>query len=89
MNILARLSAAERTPATLEELLVAMQKFGKPRLGMYGNDGRWSCAVEMHVSAKGATFEIKSEFGLTDPLSAAKQCYERVVQTLRDLGGAA
>ena len=71
-------------PYTLEELLLFLTRFGKPRCGMFGTG--WSCQVEMHVVSVGTSFEVKSDFGMETPLAAAKQCAERLIETLTKLG---
>lgn len=68
---------------TLEQLLNALQRYGEVGLSFMG-DG-WYCRVNMFVSSKGAEFKIASEFKLPTHLAAARQCYERIQQTLKDL----
>jgi hypothetical protein len=86
MNWLSRKVEPEALPAnmTLEELLADMERFGKPRLGKY-NTG-WHSNIEVAVTAVGAQFEIKSEYGMPTPLVAAQQCHERLMQAIRSLG---
>lgn len=69
---------------TLEDVLGALQRYGKPRMQMM--DQGWMCAIDMHVSSVGASFTVRSEFDSASPLLAAKQCHERVLKTLRELG---
>ena len=68
---------------TLEQLLNALQRYGEVNLSFLG-DG-WYCRVSMFVSSKGAEFKVASEFKLPTHNIAARQCYERIQQTLKDL----
>jgi hypothetical protein len=49
-------------------------------------DSGWHCWIKMHVASKGATFEIKSEFGHQSPMAATNECHERIVSTIRNIG---
>lgn len=62
---------------TLEEILMTMKDFGIPRVSC-ASDGTWMCTVQVHTKKVGASFEIRSEFTHPTPLSAAKQCYDRL-----------
>lgn len=64
---------------TLEQLLLELKNYGKPRVGMYGTDGFWHCSVDMNTNTVGATFECKSDFKHVTPAAAVKQCLERVL----------
>jgi hypothetical protein len=68
----------------LAEILRDLQRYGKPRLGIYGDDDRWNCVIEMRVSAPGAETKIRSDW-VSDPLVAATQCRQRVLAVLDDL----
>lgn len=72
-------------PEDLEGLLIFLQQFGKPRCGVYASNG-WHTNVEMTVASVGTSFEVMSDFGMASPLAATKQCAERLLKTLRDLG---
>lgn len=85
-NTLTTRPEVNRVPADLEGVLAWLEKFGKP--GVTKLDRGWHSNIDMHVSSVGATFKVASEFAHPTPLSAAQQCAERVVQTLRDLGAA-
>lgn len=83
------LSAVDRSvirdgAQTLEEMLLELAKYGKPRLSHDG-DG-WYCAVEMYVSASGVDFKVASEFGRPSPIAAARQCAQRLDKALSDIG---
>jgi hypothetical protein len=67
--------------SNVETMLEQLCRVGKPRVSRM-NDG-WLCAVDMHVSAAGTEFKIRSEFDCGTPFEAAQQCTERVVATLR------
>lgn len=69
---------------TLEELLLALAKYGKPRLSHDGSG--WYCAVEMYVSSSGVDFKVASEFGRPSPIGAAMQCASRLDKALSDIG---
>jgi len=80
------------TPATaipaesLESMLAEMQRSGKPVLGMYGDDGTWSCKVCMHVAAVGAEFTVRSDYKHLSPMDAAAECLERMRAVLAKAG---
>jgi len=65
---------------TLEELLIELSTYGKPRVGMF--DRGWHCNVEMNTNTVGADFKCASEFGMPTPTDAAKQCLERVLKAV-------
>jgi hypothetical protein len=65
---------------TLEELLMELKQYGKPRVSFLG-DG-WHCNVEMNTNTVGADFKCASEFGIATPTDAAKQCLERVLKAV-------
>lgn len=67
---------------SLEELLVELFNYGKPRIGVYGSDGTWHCSVEMNTNTVGADFKCSSDFNQPNPTSAAKQCLERVYKAV-------
>jgi hypothetical protein len=71
----------EYADLSLTELLEALCAAGKPRLARM--DHGWLCSIDMHVAAAGTEFKIRSEFDRETPLAAARQCAERVIQTLR------
>lgn len=82
--------AAERVPAGLNDRLVWLTKFGKPKVGVYGSGG-WHAHIEMHVAdtVKGASFEVKSEFKHQTPDEAVGVLIERMLDTLAQIGAAA
>jgi hypothetical protein len=65
---------------TLEELLMELVKYGKPRVSMIG-DG-WHSNVEMNTNTVGADFKCASDFNMSTPTAAAKQCLERVLKAV-------
>lgn len=65
---------------TLEELLVELMHYGKPRVSFLG-DG-WYCNVEMNTNTIGADFKCASDFDMPTPTEAAKQCLERVLKAV-------
>lgn len=68
----------KESPSLIMELLCAV---GMPRLSKM-KDG-WNCSCEMHVSAAGTTFTIRSEFDCQTQTDATRQCAERVVATFK------
>lgn len=75
--------ATERVPAGFEEKLVWLCRFGQPAVRNMG-DG-WFAKVEMHVSAQGASFDIKSDFSMQTPAAAVEQLIERMLEALARL----
>jgi hypothetical protein len=67
---------------TLEELLIELSTYGKPRVGMYSEDGTWHCTIEMNTNTVGAEFKCASDFKQPTPTVAAKQCLERVLKAV-------
>ena len=65
---------------SLERLLEVMCSYGKPTV--HRMSGGWWVTCEMHVSSKGTTFKIESESKHTSPTTAAKECLDRIEQTL-------
>lgn len=61
----------------LDVILTCLSKFGRPNLYNY-KDGTWSCGVDMFVTAKGVSFEVKSDNDIGSPKLAAMQCVERI-----------
>ena len=58
-EVISPLSGYERL--SLEEILVALCRAGNPRCSKMKSHG-WMASCEMHVSAAGTTFEVRSEF---------------------------
>lgn len=67
----------------LQELLLYMIRYGKPR--MHYLEGGWYVKVEMNTNTKGTQFDVASEFGHSTPLSAAKECHERIINSMKAL----
>jgi len=86
MNWLAKVTpiseAVKIDQLSLEELLSELKNYGKPRVGIYGDDHLWHCHVDMNTNTVGATFECKSDFKHPTPISAARQCLERVIKAV-------
>jgi len=68
----------------LEEMLLAMQAFGRPSIGFYSRG--WHASVDMHVNQTGAKFEVASYFGHATPTAAALECIERMCAILQKRG---
>lgn len=71
-------------PISLEEMLLALAKYGKPRISHDGSG--WYCAIEMYVSSSGVDFKVASEFGCSSPMAAALQCASRLDKAIKDIG---
>lgn len=76
--------AVEKTPADLEGKLVWLTRFGKPRVCCNGKG--FSAHIEMHVAQQGATFDIRSEFGMNTPTAAIDMLISRTLESLAKLG---
>lgn len=80
---------AKSAPAeTLEDVLLELAKWGKPRVTMPGGSG-WYSSVDVNVSPAGAKFEVASDFSMATPLAAALQCRDRLLASVKAIGGAA
>lgn len=67
---------------SLDENLEALSFYGNPTL-MKTSNGGWWCYVKMHISAIGASFDVKSESNHKCPNSAVRECAERIFDVLR------
>lgn len=67
----------------LEQLLLHLNQFGKPRVFRMAHG--WHCSCQMFVHAKGADVEINSEFDHPTPTLAAQTCFDRVSAVVRDI----
>lgn len=74
---------------SLEDVLVDLAKWGRPRLGQYGDDGAWHCSVDVNVAPTGVKFEAKSDFKRKTPLEAALQCRDNLRGAVKAIGGVA
>jgi hypothetical protein len=77
------------TVESLEDVLLELAKWGRPRVGQYGDDGTWHCSVDVNVAPTGVKFEAKSDFKQPTPLAAAIQCRENLLAAVKAIGGAA
>lgn len=73
---------------SLEDVLLELAKWGKPRVTMPSDKG-WYSTVEVNITPIGAKFDVSSEFGMATPLAAALQCRERLLASVKAIGGAA
>lgn len=64
--------------------LMELIKYGHPRVSHL--KGGWYCTVNMNTDTVGAKFDIDSEFNHPTPISALKQCRERIENALKQLG---
>jgi hypothetical protein len=68
----------------LEELMVYLIRYGKPRLSYI--DKGWYCKVEMNTNTKGTQFDVASDFEQPTPLHAVRMCHERIIGAMKALG---
>lgn len=71
--------------SSLEDMLEASKSLGEIGVSYMG-DG-WYCRIEMYVEAKGASFEVKSDFRMPTSRSAVLQCLQRVDQIIGRFSG--
>ena len=87
MGLLSLIKNEETTTSRVTEdlggLLMEMLRYGHPRVSHL--QGGWYSIVEMNTDTVGAKFDIKSEFDHPTPLSAAKECHERIITALKAL----
>ena len=77
-------TTGKRNYIDTDTLLTGLSLYGK--VWLFGNqqDG-WKASVDMFVTGKGVTFEIKSDSKCKSPHDALTQLNNRVQQTLIDL----
>lgn len=74
------------TDHPLDYMLGEMSQFGKVTLGQYvTNDSSWHCSVKMFVVGQGISFEVKSSFDHLTPVSAVKECMQRLYEAMSKL----
>lgn len=74
---------------SLEDVLLDLAKWGKPRVGQYGSShSGWHCCVEVTVTPVGVKFEAKSDFNHATPLQAAVTCRKNLLGAVKAIGGA-
>ena len=72
---------------TLEDVLMQLARWGRPRIGQYGStDSGWHCLVDVTVTPVGITFEAKSDFNHATPISAALQCRKNLLEAVKAIG---
>jgi hypothetical protein len=76
------------TGETLEDVLLELAKWGRPSV-YCGREGGWRVSVEVNITPTGAKFEVASEFGHKTPTVAALECRERLMASVKAIGGAA
>lgn len=71
---------------TLEALLLELSRYGQVRLGQYGTgNSKWHCSLDLFVTGKGVSMEIKSDHNSMTPIQAAMQCSDRLVAALNEM----
>lgn len=88
-NCATEAAAPQTIGESLEDVLLDLAKWGKPRVGQYGNDGTWHCGLEVSITPIGAKFEVRSDFEQKTPLAAALQCRENLRVAVKSIEGAA
>lgn len=78
--------AATRRAEQLEAVMMELQKYGKPRLGISGLRGGWHCYVELSATSPGCSVKVRSEFNHAVPLDAALECRDRLHALLKSPG---
>lgn len=84
MNTLTAPNPVADLPAVIDlnELLTQLSKVGRPSLMQLQGAGGWHCGIEIPTTTTGAKINVSSTFDHVSPLSAARQCAERVKATL-------
>lgn len=82
-------SAPVAQQESLEDVLLDLAKWGRPKVGQYGNDGVWHCHIEVNVTPTGVKFEAKSDWKQMTPLAAALMCRKNLLDAVKAIGGAA
>jgi len=67
----------------LEELLLNLTKYGKPRLNYMGKG--WFAVIDIYVNVIGAELEIKSEFDHKTPKEAVIVLINRLNETIEKI----
>lgn len=67
----------------LEGVLEELRSYGHPKL--LSNERGWWCYIDVFVTGTGVEFSVKSESSHSDPISAAKQCYKRLMKELKSI----
>lgn len=68
---------------SLEATLLALARWGRPRLSM--TDRGWHCAIDVFVAAEGVSFEAKSDFTHSTPLEAAQESLNRLMKAVHTI----
>ncbi len=72
---------------TLEEILVELQKWGKPRLVVCDKENKyWHCSLDLNIKMPGGTYEIQTEHHEhMTPMSAARFVLRCLKETMGSL----
>jgi hypothetical protein len=81
----AKESVAETVSAGIEEKLVWLCRFGRPKL--YRMENGWHCCIDMNTNTTGSKFEVSSEYKLASPSAAVDQLIERMLVALAAVSG--
>ena len=77
-------TAFKPTEASLEDLLIELSKYGRPRVSKHDNG--WHCGIDVFVTGKGTEFSCKSGFREPTATIATVICYNVLLKALKDLG---
>lgn len=72
--------APARQECRINDRLVALSRFGEPRISMLRGD--WHSSIELKLPTTGATLDIRSGFNHPSPVSALTELEERVREVL-------
>lgn len=84
LSVVSEILHKEKEPS-VERMLLELAMFGQPRLGIYGSGYGWHCSVNMFVTGQGIQFEVKSSFDHLTPISAVKECMQRLYEAMSKL----
>tara|TARA_R110000824_G_scaffold188319_2_gene369695 strand:- start:3359 stop:3625 length:267 start_codon:yes stop_codon:yes gene_type:complete len=68
---------------SLEDVLLELERYGEPRVSKLKNG--WYSSVEVFVTGKGISFDVKSDYNLATPHGAASQCYDRLMLAIKSI----
>ena len=68
---------------SLEDILIEFENYGEPRLSKLKSG--WYSSVEVFVTGKGISFDVKSDYEWATPHGAASQCYDRLMLAIKSI----
>lgn len=82
----AKSGVTEQVPASLEERLVWLCRFGKPAVRKSGVTDGWVANIEMNTNTTGSKFEVSSGHDCASPSAAVAELISRMLEALTALG---